>query len=82
MEMFSKKLKKLVDDEYRRLNIAEGRYTLEDLLLRKEKQGVRSNQIKAVINVLSKLLVWWVVSCLLMFLLGAVVVGILATIRG
>ena len=80
--MFSKKIKKLVDAEYKRLNIAEGRYSLDDLANREDKRGIRSNQIKALINVLSTLVVWWVVSCILMFLFGAVVVGIVVTSRG
>ena len=80
--MFSKKLKEFVDAEYRRLNMAEDRYSLDDLAKRKEKRGIRSNQIKALINVIAKLAVWWVVSCLLMFLLGAVVVGMIVTSRG
>ena len=80
--MFEERLKELVDNEYRRLNLAEGRYSLEDLLKRKEKRGVRSNQTKALINVIAKLTVWWIVSCLFMFLLGAVVVGMIVTARG
>ncbi len=80
--MFSKRLKELVDNEYRRLNMAEGRYSLDDLLKRKEKRGIRSNQIKALINVISRLAVWWVVSCLLMFLFGAVLVGMILTVVG
>lgn len=80
--MFATKLKELVDEEYRRLNIAQGRYSLEDLMDRKEKRGIRSNQVKALINVISKLAVWWVVSCLLMFLFGAFVVGMIVTALG
>ncbi len=80
--MFSKKLKELVDAEYTRLNMAEGRYSLEDLMNREEKRGIRSNQVKALINVISRLAVWWVVSCILMFLFGAVVVGMIVTAMG
>ena len=80
--MFSKKLRELVDNEYRHLNMAEGRYSLDDLAKRKEKRGIRSNQIKALINVIARLAVWWVVSCLFMFLLGAVVVGMIVTAAG
>lgn len=80
--MFARMIRERVDAEYRRLNIAEGRYSLDDLAQRKDKRGVRSNQIKALINVISALAVWWVVSCLLMLLLGAAVVGIVLTSRG
>ena len=80
--MFSKKFKELVDAEYRRLKFAEGGYSLEDLAQRKEKLGIRSNQIKALINVISRLAVWWVISCGLMFLLGAFVVGMIITAVG
>jgi len=55
--MNKEKLKRLVDAEYLRLNIDSGRLTAVDAsYMAPELLGVRSNQIIALINVMSALL--------------------------